>query len=143
MKSLICEIGEKIFLEIPHQRPPKCFVLSEHKLKRTIFYGNYGDYFETWAVDNGFCKPAPDCTVRKRFYGRSSYRRYRSEDFLNWKRELFSNQDALIGYMGHDLHGLHVFDTVEEAMTWCKTYKEHQWVKATIQLKELIRGELR
>ncbi len=142
MKSLICEIGEKIFLEIPHQRPPKCFVLSEHELEKTIFDGNYGDYFETWAVDNGFCKPAPDCAVNVYEDCDQEVDFDNSEDFLNWERELFSNQDALIGYMGHDLHGLHVFDTVEEAMTWCKTYKEHQWVKATIQLKELISEEV-
>jgi len=126
---------ERIFLEIPHQRPPRCFVLTNYEVEKAIYSGNYGDDFEVWAVDNGFCKPAPDCAV---YENCDQVDFDNSEDFLNWERELFSNQDALIGYMGHDLHGLHVFDTIEEVMTWCKTYKGHQWVKATIQLKELL-----
>ena len=135
MKSLICEIGEKIFLEIPHQRPPKCFVLSEHELKKTIFDGNYGDYFETWAVNNDYCKPAPNFHLPD---GDDN------PDFDAWERELFSNQDALIGYMGHDLHGLHVFDTVKEALEWCDSEekaKGHQWVKAIARICHLVRAE--
>lgn len=135
MKSLEAEINERIFLEIPHQYPPKCFILSEHELEQAIFNGNYGDNFEVWAVDNDYCKPAPSFDLPD---GDDN------PEFAEWERALFSNQDALIGYMGHDLHGLHVFDTVKEAIEWCddeKKIKGHQWVKASIALEKLLEEE--
>ena len=135
MKSLEAEINERIFLEIPHQKTPKCFILSEHELEQAIFNGNYGDNFEVWAVDNDYCKPAPSFDLPDGD---------ENPEFAEWERALFSNQDALIGYMGHDLYGLHVFDTVEEAIEWCddaKKIKGHQWVKASIALEKLLEEE--
>lgn len=130
MKELIAEINEKIFVEIPHQRPPTCTILSENQLENAVSEGYYGENFERWAVDNDYCKPAPDFELPD---GDNN------PEFIKWERELLDNQDALIGYMGHDLHGLHVFDSVDEARKWCKTYKGHQWVKATVMLEELLK----
>ena len=129
MKELIVEINEKIFVEIPHERPPTCSILSEHQLEQAVFNGNYGDTFEGWAANNGFRRNLTEFELPDGS---------ENPDFITWERELYANQDALIGYMGHDLHALHVFDSVEEALNWAKTYKGHQWVKATIQLKELL-----
>jgi len=127
MKELIAEIYEKIFVEIPHQRPPTCSVLSLKQLKNAVSEG-----YEEWAVDNGYSESAPDFDLPD---GDSN------PEFIKWERELFEDQDALIGYMGHDLHSLHVFESVDEAMKWCKTYKGHQSVKATVLLERLLHTE--
>ncbi len=129
MKELIAEINEKVFVEIPHQGTPTCSILSESELKNAICQGWYGENFERWAVNNDYCKPAPDFELPD---GDSN------PEFAKWERELYGNQDALIGYMGHDLHALHVFDSAVEAMEWGKTYKGHQWVKVTVMLEKLL-----
>jgi hypothetical protein len=123
--DLIPEIDQRIYSEVTNIQI-KIYIGSENDMREWVANGEYGDRFEEWAANNGFCDPAPDFELPDGD---------ENPAFREWECKLYDNRDALEEYAGHDCQIFKVFESLEEVKEFCKTYKGHKWVELTSKLE--------
>ena len=150
--ELIPEINDRIFLEIPHQKPVQVYKLSDFELSEAIENGDWGHY-QGWVINTAPPVVATMPIEDHYKHGETIYSlNYRErilldekihciediylEDFFVWTRELYEDDDLKLEFIGHDLHALKIFDSLKEVEEFIESYKGHKAFEAIQKLKE-------